>query len=95
MRICTSSDKIGHSISFGYSDSVTVIAKFSSIADGLATRIANDVVGKTSEDKVTNALECGDNYRNLFDSLLMISDIHVGSIGKLPKLLKLMILMNI
>ena len=88
LGICTSSGKIGHSISFGYSDSVTVIAKSSSIADALATRIANDVVGEISEDKVSNALECGDNYRNLFDSLLIISDNHVGSIGKLPKIVE-------
>ena len=57
LGICTSSGKIGHSISFGYADSVTVLSKKASVADGLATKIANEAVGQNSEDKVSNALE--------------------------------------
>lgn len=88
LGICTSSGKIGHSISFGSSDSVTVISKSPSLADGLATRIANEVNGETSEDKVSNALECGENYKEFFDGILIISDENVGTIGKLPKIVE-------
>lgn len=88
LGICTSSGKIGHSISFGSSESVTVISKSPSLADGLATRIANEVNGKTSEDKVSNALECGENYKEFFDGVLIISDENVGTIGKLPKIVE-------
>lgn len=88
LGICTSSGKIGHSISFGSSDSVTVISKSPSLADGLATRIANEVNGENSEDKVSNALECGENYKEFFDSVLIISDENVGTIGKLPKIVE-------
>ena len=88
LGICTSSGKIGHSISFGVSDSVSVIARFPSIADGLATRIANEVNGETSEDKVANALECGENYKEFYEGVLIISDGHVGTIGKLPKIVE-------
>ena len=88
LGICTSSGKIGHSISFGSSDSVTVISKSPSLADGLATRIANEVNGETSEDKVSNALECGENYKEFFDGVLIISDENVGTIGKLPKIVE-------
>lgn len=88
LGICTSSGKIGHSISFGESDSVTVISNSSSIADGLATRIANEVTGQTSEDKVSNGLECCENYREFFDGVLIISDDNVGTIGRLPKLVE-------
>lgn len=88
LGICTSSGKIGHSISFGVSDSVSVIARFPSIADGLATRIANEVNGETSEDKVANALECGENYSEFYEGVLIISDEHVGTIGKLPKIVE-------
>lgn len=88
LGICTSSGKIGHSISFGSSDSVTVISKSPSIADGLATRIANDVNGHDSEDKVSNALECGENYKELFDGVLIISGENVGTIGRLPKIVE-------
>lgn len=88
LGICTSSGKIGHSISFGQSDSVTVLSNKASIADGLATRIANEVVGKTSEDKVSNALEASENYRDLFKGVLIISQDNVGCVGKLPKIVE-------
>lgn len=88
LGICTSSGKIGHSISFGTSDSVTVISKSASIADGLATRIANEINGESSEDKVSNGLECGEDYKEFFEGALIISDDHVGTIGKLPKIVE-------
>ena len=88
LGVCTSSGKIGHSISFGTSDSVTVIARSPSIADGLATRIANDVTGQTSEDKVANALETSENFKEFFNGALIISDDSIGTIGKLPKIVE-------
>ena len=88
LGICTSSGKIGHSISFGTSDSVTIIGKSTSISDGLATRIANDVVGETSEDKVSNALETSENFKEFFKGALIISQDHIGTIGKLPKIVE-------
>ena len=88
LGICTSSGKIGHSISFGSSDSVSVISKSPSIADGLATRIANEVIGSDSESKVSNALECAENYREFYEGILIISDKNVGTIGKLPKIVE-------
>ena len=88
LGVCSSSGKIGHSISFGDSDSVTVISKSSSIADGLATRIANEVNGETSEDKVSNGLECCENYKEFFEGVLIISQGNVGTIGKLPKIVE-------
>ena len=88
LGICTSSGKIGHSISFGISDSVSVISKSPSLADGLATRIANEVNGKTSEEKVTNALECCEGYREFFEGVLIISDNNVATIGRLPKIVE-------
>ena len=88
LGICTSSGKIGHSISFGLSDSVTVISKSPSLADALATRIANDVNGQTSEDKVSNALNTADDYREFFEGILIISGENVATNGKLPKIVE-------
>ena len=88
LGICSSSGRIGHSISFGDADSVTVISGSCSIADGLATRIANEISGEASEDKISNGLECCENYREFFDGVLIISDEHVGSIGRIPKLVE-------
>ena len=88
LGICTSSGKIGHSISFGTSDSVSVISKSPSLADGLATRIANDVEGEDSESKVSNALETAENYKEYFKGVLIISDENIGTVGKLPKIVE-------
>lgn len=88
LGICTSSGKIGHSISFGNADSVTVISRSPSVSDGLATRIANDVRGETSEIKVANALESCENFREFFDGILIISEDNIGTIGKLPKIVE-------
>lgn len=88
LGICTSSGKIGHSISFGSADSVTVISQSPSVADGLATRIANDVHGETSEDKVANALETSEKFREFFDGALIVSENNVGTVGRLPKIIQ-------
>ena len=88
LGICTSSGKIGHSISLGMADSVTVLSKSPSLADGLATRIANDAYGDTSEDKVSNALETADNYMEFFEGALIISDGNVATIGRLPRIVE-------
>lgn len=44
--ICTSSGKIGHSLSFGCADSVAVLSKNASLADAVATATANLVRSK-------------------------------------------------
>lgn len=88
LGICTSSGKIGHSISFGDADSVTVISKSPSIADGLATRIANDVVGEDSESRASNGAVCAENYREFFDGVLIVSGGNVATVGRLPKIVE-------
>jgi ApbE superfamily uncharacterized protein (UPF0280 family) len=41
--ICTSSGTVGHSLSMGEADSVTVLSKSTSLADAVATRLGNEV----------------------------------------------------
>ena len=65
-----------------------MLSKKASVADGLATKIANEAVGQNSEDKVSNALEASENYKDLFEGVLIISQNNVGSIGKLPKIVE-------
>ena len=88
LGICTSSARVGHSISFGDADSVSVIGKSASVCDALATRIANDVVGDTSEDKVSNAVECAEGYREFFDGALIICADNVATVGRLPRIVE-------
>lgn len=46
--VCSSSGKIGHSLSFGKADAITVVHKDTAIADALATAFGN--ILKTKED---------------------------------------------
>lgn len=43
LGICTSSGKVGHSLSFGSADSVTIFSKNAALADAVATATANRV----------------------------------------------------
>ncbi|MGC9771068.1 UPF0280 family protein [Fervidobacterium islandicum] len=52
--VCTSSGKIGHSISFGNADAACVIAKSSTYADAFATKYGNLI---KSEDDLEKVLE--------------------------------------
>jgi hypothetical protein len=58
MAVCTSSGTIGHSLSFGLADSVTVIARSTALADAAATRLGNEI-GRSSGGKngMNRALE--------------------------------------
>lgn len=87
LGIASSSGKIGYSISFGESDSVTVISKKASISDGLATSIANDVKGINSEKAIQNGLESAEKFKEDFIGALMIINGHIGTIGKLPEII--------
>jgi len=48
LGICTSSGTVGHSLSFGKADAVTILAKCTAKADAFATAIANEI--KTEND---------------------------------------------
>ena len=41
--VCTSSGTVGHSLSFGKADAVTVVARSTALADAVATRLGNEV----------------------------------------------------
>jgi len=43
LGICTSSGTVGHSLSFGEADAVTVLAKDTALADAVATLVGNAV----------------------------------------------------
>lgn len=88
MGICTSSGTVGHSISFGRSDAVTVFASESSIADALATSIANYAQGKTDHDAVQKSLDRADDFREYFKGVMVVVGEQAGTIGKIPQLVK-------
>ncbi len=54
LGVCTSSGTIGHSLSFGLADSVTILSKDPGLADAVATATANLVGSKDDLDKSIN-----------------------------------------
>lgn len=88
MGVCTSSGTVGNSISFGRADSVTVFADEASVADALATFIANEVRGKLDSDAVGNGLAQAEEKREYMRGVLIIVDEAAGFVGKVPQLIK-------
>ena len=88
MGVCTSSGTVGHSISFGRSDSVTVFADEASTADALATSIANSALGENDPDAVQNSLDRAEDFRKLLRGVLVVVGESAGTLGKIPKLVQ-------
>ncbi|MGZ7067776.1 MAG: UPF0280 family protein [Methanobacterium sp.] len=88
MGICTSSGTVGHSISLGRADSVTVFADEASIADALATSIANEANGDSDQDAVQSCLDRADDFKTYFRGVMIIVGESAGTVGKIPDLIK-------
>jgi uncharacterized protein len=88
LGICTSSGTVGHSISFGQADSVTVFAPESSVADALATSIANHATGEKEEELVENCLGKAEELREFFSGVLVVVGESAGTVGKIPQLVE-------
>ncbi|MDI3550242.1 MAG: uncharacterized protein PWQ15_1345 [Methanobacterium sp.] len=88
MGICTSSGTVGHSISFGKADSVTVFSESSSVADALATSIANHATGDSEVDMVENCLAKAEEVKEHFRGVLIVVGESAGTVGKIPDLVE-------
>jgi len=88
MGICTSSGTVGHSISFGQADSVTVFASSASVADALATSIANRATGNKEVEQVENCLEKAEEFREYLRGVLVVVGESAGTVGKIPDLVE-------
>jgi ApbE superfamily uncharacterized protein (UPF0280 family) len=85
ISICSSSGKMGHSMSLGECDLATVVAKDAALADAAATGAANLV--KTVDD-VDRALENISAIEGI-DGVMIVKEARVGLAGKLPPLVRL------
>ncbi len=84
LGICTSSASVGHSISLGESDAVTVVAKSATLADATATAIGNEVKGKHGMEKGIEKAKKISGVRGV----LIIHKNKLGTFGKLPELVE-------
>jgi ApbE superfamily uncharacterized protein (UPF0280 family) len=87
--LCTSSGTVGYSFSYGRADSVSVIASNASVADTIATAIANNVTGKKDNEAVENGLNTALKFEEHFIGVLIILGDLIATIGKLPELINL------
>lgn len=76
MGICTSSGTVGHSLSMGRADAVTVLADSTILADAAATRIGNEVKGGSLQ----SALETAQTIAGL-SGVLIVQDKQLGAWG--------------
>lgn len=85
LALCSSSGKMGHSMSQGECDLATVIAKEAALADAAATYAANLV---NTVDDVDTALKRIVDIEGI-DGVLIVKDDRVGLAGQLPSLVKI------
>lgn len=83
--LCTSSGKMGHSLSFGQADSVTVISEDPILADAIATAAGNwikmddpDQIEKTINRFLIPKVE----------GIMVVMNEHIGLGGKLPEIIR-------
>ncbi len=77
LGVCTSSGRIGHSLSLGQADAVTVLATDTCLADAAATRLGNEV--KDSGD-INHALALAKTIVGL-EGVVIIRDQQMGAWG--------------
>ena len=82
LGICTSSGTVGHSLSLGEADSVTVLAKSTALADAAATRLGNEV-GRASGGKkgIAHALEQAKSIEGLLGVVVICGEL-MGAMGE-------------
>ncbi|MFX1498707.1 MAG: UPF0280 family protein [Promethearchaeota archaeon] len=86
--IATSSATIGHAISLGEADAVTIFAKNATIADGAATKICNLVKGNDIESSIKKGLNAADDLTDIFGAFITRQN-KIGITGKIPEMFKI------
>lgn len=88
LGIGTSSATVGHAISLGQADAVTIFAKNAALADAVATKICNLVKGIDIEKSIKKGLDAVDDIDGLIGAFISREN-KVGQTGKLPQLVKI------
>ncbi|MHB8841294.1 MAG: UPF0280 family protein [Candidatus Aquicultor sp.] len=78
LGICTSSGKVGHSVSFGQSDAVVILSKNTSLADATATKVGNLI---HSKNDIKQAIEFAQDVQGVEGAIIIVDDA-LGGWGK-------------
>jgi len=82
LGICTSSGKIGHSLSFGNTDAVTAISHDVAVADAAATALGNLVYARQD---IKNAFKILDTIKEVTGAVIVIDD-KIGIWREVPQI---------
>ena len=82
LGICTSSGRIGHSISFGTADSVTILAGDVSLADAAATAVGN-AVSASDPESIEDAFAIVAGVESITGGLIILDE-RIGLYGRVP-----------
>ncbi len=77
LAVCTSSGRVGPSLSFGRADAATILSASATLADAVATSIGNLVHGK---DDIQKAIDEAKAISGI-EGILVIQDEHLGAWG--------------
>jgi ApbE superfamily uncharacterized protein (UPF0280 family) len=86
--VATSSATVGHAISLGQADAVTIFANNATLADGAATAIANIVKGDDIEKSIKKGLDATEDIEGVFGAFISREN-QVGQVGKIPEIIKI------
>lgn len=86
--LATSSATIGHAVSLGEADAVTIFAKNATLADAAATRIANLVKGDDIEKSIKKGLDAVDDLVDVTGAFISREN-KIGKTGKLPQMIRI------
>ena len=71
LGVCTSSGTVGHSLSFGTSDAVTILAHSTPLADATATAVGNQVKG--AQD-IAKGLDYAQTIEGILGALIIVDN---------------------
>ncbi|MBE8539161.1 UPF0280 family protein [Geoglobus acetivorans] len=85
--VCTSSGKIGPSISFGFADAATVFSDNPAVADAFATALGNRIKDDHGKREISEVLEeFWKSAKKYVDGALVIKDDVLAYVGEIPEL---------
>lgn len=87
IAVCTSSGKIGHSVSFGWTDSATIIAENACIADAFATALGNVVKDFGRQEIEKTLSEFYSKNKDFIKGAIIVKENIIALAGNIPKIL--------
>lgn len=79
MGVCTSSGKVGHSLSFGHADAVMIMSRDTALADAVATATGNRV---KSPDDIQDAIDFARDIEGISGVMVIMED-RLGAWGNI------------